>query len=221
MFKKILELWTRQSLMKKALEQIENMFKLTHTLFVDVSEYFLNDKAVSYDIYKRDRAINNFEIKVRRNVLEHLSINPREDVLSALIMTGVLIHIERIGDYSKNIYELIGYYGGPFLSSTIHDETAALYHRVQVMFQNTETAFFKGDIQLGQKVMDEHNHLKKDCDAFIKQIIESDMFASRHAVVAVLAIRYFKRVSAHLFNIASAVVNPFDLIGHVGPSGDD
>ncbi len=221
MFKKILSIWTRQSLMKQALDHMDNMFKLTHTLFVDVSEHFLNDKTLTYDIYKRDQEINQHDIKVRRNVLEHLTINPREDVLSALIMTGVIVHIERIGDYSKNIFELVDLHGAPFRTSEAHNEATAFYNRVHGMFHDAQVAFFQGEPEPGKRVMDEHNLLKKDCDAFIKQVTESDTVGSRDAVVSVLATRYFKRVSAHLFNIASAVVNPFDLIGHGGPTGDD
>jgi len=207
--------------MKQALEQTEQMFKTTFELFVAVSEGFLDNKPITYDIYKRDQEINKFEMQIRRDVLEHLAINPREDVLAALIMTGVVSHIERIGDYSKNIYELIDLYGKPFDTSRTHDQERGLYDRVNAMFHDTKIAFFEGEPKSAQKVMDEHGRLKKDCDAFIKEITKSDSFDSRVAVVSVLATRHFKRVSAHLFNIASTVVNPFDLIGYTRRGNDD
>jgi phosphate transport system protein len=221
MFKKILSLWAKQSLMKRALEHTEEMFKITRELFVVVSEGFLENKPITYDIYKRDQEINRYEMQIRRDVLEHLAINPREDVLAALIMTGVVGHIERIGDYSKNIYELIDLYGKPFDNSRTHDMERKLYDRVNAMFGDTQIAFFQGDPVPAQKVIDAHGRLKKDCDAFIKVIAKSDSFETGVAVVSVLATRHFKRVSAHLFNIASTVVNPFDLIGYTRAGKDD
>jgi phosphate transport system protein len=213
MFREILKFWTSKDLMKRALAQTEEMFRITNQLFDDVSQYFLNNQPVSYDIYKRDQEINRYEIQIRREVLEHLTINPREDVLAALIMTAVIIHLERIGDYSKNIYELRELHGRPFHFSKTHEKSTQFYARVHSMFDNTRRAFFNGEPQQGRQVMDDHEQLKKDCDAHIKKITESEEFNSRDAVVSVLTSRYFKRVSAHLFNIASSVVNPYDLIG--------
>jgi phosphate transport system protein len=221
MFKTILNLWAKQSLMKQAFDQLQEMFKTAQELFIVVSEGFLDNKPITYDIYKRDQEINKYEMRIRRDVLEHLAINPREDVLSALIMTNVISHIERIGDYSKNIYELIDLYGKPFDTSRTHDQERGLYDRVNIMFQDTGIAFFEGEPDPAKKVMDVHGRLKKDCDAFIREIAKSDSFETRTAVVSVLATRHFKRVSAHLFNIASTVVNPFDMIGYTKRGADD
>ena len=216
MFKNLLNIWAKQSLMKSALQCTEEMFNIARELFTLVCEGFLENQPITVDIYKRDREINHYEMQVRRDVLEHLSINPGEDVVSVLIMTGVVSHIERIGDYSKNIYELIDLYGKPFDTSKTHDQERKFYDRVHAIFEDTKCAFFKGDPDCAHRVMGEHGQLKKDCDAFIEQITKSDSFDSRDAVVSVLATRHFKRVSAHLFNIASTIVNPYDMIGYSG-----
>ena len=44
-------------------------------------------------------------------------------------------------------------------------------------------------------------------------MVEDTAISSREAVIAALASRYTKRISAHLSNLASSVVNPFDRIG--------
>ena len=41
------------------------------------------------------------------------------------------------------------------------------------------------------------------------------------AVTTALYVRFLKRISAHLMNIASSVVNPFDRIGFRGDDPDN
>jgi phosphate uptake regulator len=43
---------------------------------------------------------------VRRKVLRYLAIAGTVDLVPGLVLTGIVIDIERIGDYTKNIAEL-------------------------------------------------------------------------------------------------------------------
>ena len=53
-----------------------------------------------------DKKINEFERDVRRKVMTHLAVGGKEDIGSGLVLVSVVIDIERIGDYTKNIYDL-------------------------------------------------------------------------------------------------------------------
>ena len=66
-----------------------------------------------------------------------------------------------------------------------------------------------------REVMSEHWWISRKCDDTIVTLIEKDDpgISCRDAVTLALYMRYLKRVSAHLMNIASSVVNPFDRIG--------
>ncbi len=57
-------------------------------------------------VAKQDRTINKAERSVRKNVLKHLAVSGGDHAVSALVLTSIIIDIERIGDYSKNIIEL-------------------------------------------------------------------------------------------------------------------
>ena len=59
-----------------------------------------------FDIKKTDRKINKYEREVRRNVLTHLSIAGTQNIVPGLALVSIVIDVERIGDYTKNIADL-------------------------------------------------------------------------------------------------------------------
>jgi phosphate uptake regulator len=63
--------------------------------------------------------------------------------------------------------------------------------------------------------MSEHWWIARRADGILNSLIvreDPDLVCSE-AVSAALYVRFLKRISAHLMNIASSVVNPFDRIG--------
>ena len=50
--------------------------------------------------------INAYEREVRRKVFTHLAVTGERDLHAGLVLVSVVIDIERIGDYTKNIVEL-------------------------------------------------------------------------------------------------------------------
>ncbi|MCB7130307.1 MAG: PhoU domain-containing protein, partial [Candidatus Brocadiales bacterium] len=58
---------------------------------------------IAIDIYKMDKQINAYERDVRKKVMTHLAVTGSADLVSGLVLVSVVIDIERIGDYTKNI----------------------------------------------------------------------------------------------------------------------
>jgi len=58
--------------------------------------------------------------------------------------------------------------------------------------------------------------LRKDADQIIAELIKEDdeSMARAQTAAVVLYVRYLKRVGAHLLNILSSVVNPFERTGY-------
>lgn len=57
--------------------------------------------------------------------------------------------------------------------------------------------------------MRQHEEIKKQSSILIEQLVKDDG-RSNDAVPFALAARFLRRTSAHLSNVASSVVNPFD-----------
>ena len=79
----------------------------------------------------------------------------------------------------------------------------------------TQQAFNNSDIEKGKKVMKAHAKIiAPKLDRMIEDIINDKSVIVRKAVICSLFSRYLKRVSAHLTNISSSVVNPFHKVGY-------
>ena len=83
------------------------------------------------------------------------------------------------------------------------------------MFTLLIEALPKGDVEKAKEVMGEHWWISRRADEILNSlIVRSDpVLVCSEAVSSALYVRFLKRISAHLMNIASSVVNPFDRIG--------
>ena len=83
------------------------------------------------------------------------------------------------------------------------------------MFTLLIEALPRGDVEKAKEVMSEHWWIARRSDEILNILIkrsEPDLVCSE-AVSTALYVRFLKRISAHLMNIASSIVNPFDRIG--------
>ena len=219
MLKELMQLWSRSDLLKQAYDEANEMLHLVREIFENVVENLLTGKELGYDVHKRDKEVNKMEREVRRKVLEHLSINPKQDVVAGLVLTSVVIDIERIGDYSKNIQELVEMYQRQFSDVQYMLELRDLTRRIQDVFALVCDSFRDGDAEKATVAMQAHKKTKEGCDRIIEQMFKNPDNDTSQAIVAVLYARYLKRVNAHLKNIATSVVNPFDMIGYTRKRG--
>ena len=69
-----------------------------------------------------DKNLNRMEMDVRKKVFSHLAISRGKDLLTGLQLNLIITDLERIGDYTKNIGELVEMLPG-HLDFGRHDET--------------------------------------------------------------------------------------------------
>lgn len=212
MFKDLFIWWKEDILLKGALEGVRDMIEITEEMFNFAAASFFSEVKEEHDIYEMDKSVNVLEIDIRKKVYEHLSINPKQDITSSLVLATIVIDIERIGDYSKNIYEL-SLIHTPELDVRFCDEAKRLTHHANNLLSQVSVALIKGDVEKAEEAMEEKNWICKKCEGIIKEIVIDEAMGVKPAVVYSLFFRYIKRVSAHIGNIASSIVNPFYRIG--------
>lgn len=220
MFKKLMKLWRKDDLFKQAMQDFHKMFSLCKKLYgYAVSPLLKGGEDLGQTIYDLDKEINKFEIGIRKKILEHLAISQGRDVTAALVLTTLVIDVERIGDYAKNFHELKYLYGDEITRHESYSEFVELNENIMKMFEDTYKSFYDGDVELAKEVIQMHGKNSQECENIISTMLKknetSTKFESHEQVIAVLAARYFKRTSAHLKNIATSVVNPYDRIGYV------
>ena len=212
MFKKLMKVLKGGDLVNQALNDTLVMLEKAKLLITVSMSSLVENKNPDFDIYKVDREINSLEKTIRRKVLEHLSINPSQDIVASLVLTSIVISIERIGDYSKNIYELKEFYNDD--EEIKIDETLLKSAEFIIgIFDRVENAFKTEDASDADQLMNQINPIKKSFDRFISETAIKPGQSIRCIIVNVLLSRYLKRVAAHLENITSSIANPFDMIG--------
>jgi len=224
MLKNILHLFRRESLLKQAYNRSLEMLDADREMFLAASSSLRehDDARIELDIYARDQLINAYEREVRRKVLTHLTVATDSNIHAGLALVSIVIDIERIGDLTKNIVELALLHPGKLTCGTHEKVVRQIETTVKTMFTLLIEAMPAGDEEKAKEVMSEHWWIARRADEILSALIGHDDpgLPCREAVSTTLYIRFLKRVSAHLMNIASSVVNPFDRIGFRGDDPD-
>ena len=219
MFKQIFELFKTDSLYEQALAECHEMLEIDREMFNEsINSLRHSDTAeIPIDIYKMDKQINEFERDVRKKVMTHLVVSGQKDLGSGLILVSVVIDIERIGDYTKNIYDLAVHHPEKLLCGANENEVIKIEVAAKDFLNQTIDAFKSQNIESARKLMQEY---KTDISAASSEIVNSIISGSNDELSAdksstlCLYLRYLKRISAHSRNLVSSIVNPFERIGY-------
>ena len=129
----------------------------------------------------------------------------------------MVVDIERIGDYTKNILDLAKHHPKKLVSEKISDDLRVVEKAVIERFGNTIKAVEEMDEEMAKKLIKSYrSDLGKLSDNLVASSISGKLqFGEEHkASSMVLYARYLKRIGAHLKNITSVVVNPFESNGY-------
>ncbi len=218
MFKKFKELFSSESLLDEAFNTTLKMLEFDHKMFLASKETLrCEDTAeLPFDIHQTDRRINKFERQVRRNVLTHLTVAGIQNLVPGLVLVSIVIDVERIGDYTKNIADLAVKHpaklkGGPFEESLSRIEKV-----IEDQFPKVIDVLARQDTALGRTIMQAENVVGKASENIVGDMIagtgKNKSLSTGDSVALALYARHLKRINAHLTNVASAIVNPFPRI---------
>lgn len=224
MWKDIASLFKGGGLCEEAFEEALLMLSESRGMYRDAIAALRKEGAMIADIYERDRQLNRYERSVRRKIVTHMSISTKPDVNMGLVLTAIVIDIERIGDYTKNITELATGLNAPFDGLELDEDVRKVEAAVDEMFDDIIPALRHSDDERARKIMRAHAEVAKIIEDDIHLLRDSKVLAGRsgHAVTVALHLRFLKRVSAHLKNVATSVVNPYYRIGfREKPEGEE
>ena len=218
MWKELTNIWKANDLSKQAWDQCCEMLELSKNIFSQSIIYLreAQDIETLKKLKKRDKEINEFQQEVRRKVLTHYSIQSEKvDIANGLILINTVVDIERIGDYCKNILDLAINHPTQIISEEISEDLATIENEVQSRFDKTCEAINKQDTNIAKDMMkDYREQLAGKSDEIVNNVLNGQLdFGSSSKTAAVtLYARYLKRIGAHLKNITTTLVNPFDSI---------
>jgi phosphate uptake regulator len=199
-------------LIESAFDRFSAMLQRAAKMLDLALEALLDNVPLEADLNEMDDLIDDGEANIRRSVLEHLSLNPKKDLVASLVLISMVQDAERIGDFARGLGDVPALAKSPRCGPCA-EELRELAGRVRPLFDLCEEAFRNDDGDRARQVVEAHPPLKADLSAYIARLADSDLSADM-AIAYASAARILQRVSAHLSNIASSVVQPFDRIRH-------
>ncbi|MBT3479705.1 MAG: hypothetical protein HOA15_03560 [Candidatus Marinimicrobia bacterium] len=216
----IINLWKAEDLLSQAWNRSYEMMELSREIFNQAIKYLRHGENIDTlkALKKRDREINAFQKEVRRKVLTHYAIEQdTTDMTNGLILVNMVVDIERIGDYCKNILDLAINYPEQIVSEDIGGDLHLIESEVKKRFDQTLEAIHTQDADIARAQMEGYREqMTGKSDNIVNGVLRGELeFGSTGKTAAVvLYARYLKRIGAHLKNITTTVVNPFDSIGY-------
>lgn len=210
----------RPPLVDQSVTDMATMLATAGDMFSAATAELLDNESISFDIRAKDEEINALEQKVRRAVLEHMAIDPRDELTLSLLILSVVQDAERTGDLAKAIWRATQLSESPRMGPHV-EALRVIRDRVQAMFPQAESAFVNADADAARVMMAEHDSLKSEFKNYLKKVASADDLTVNHAVVLAICARMIGRVSSHLSNLISSVAMPFDQIRRSPNLGDD
>ena len=217
MFDKFKELFSSENLLDSAFKTTLTMMEFDQKMY-DAARKSLRESdnaKLPFDVRKTDLKINKFERQVRRQVMTHLTITGTQNLAPGMALISIVIDVERIGDYTKNIVDLATMHKKPLhggkheaILEEIEETNAEAFTKVIQVLKTQDKA-------LAREVMQVELETAKKAEAIVASIVVGkDMdLGTSDAVTLSMYARFLKRINAHLTNIASSFVNPFPRIG--------
>ena len=217
MWKDIVKMWRSDGLLESAWKESYEMIQIDHEMFLDALSILRQgaSKEKNIELRKKDKVVNSYVRNVRRNLLTHCTTQGANVVPEAMVLVTVIIDLELIGDYTKQIVNLSLNYPGTLHGGKFEDELRRIEAGVGSNFENTQSCLESDDVARALDVLEENRFVKHSCNECLMGYIgeEDDSLTPGQAAALTLYTRWLQTINSHLRSITSSVVNPFDRIG--------
>ena len=198
-------------------ESFVRMLRLTHEMTLTAGAICFGMKAAPEDrtaIYERDMQVNHLQRSIRKQVVAHLSIpGNRHDVPYSVLLISLVKDVERLGDYAKNLCEVVDIQEKPLPDDVIVRELGEIRRGVEAAFQATSEIFSTSDRERAIPLIQQGRDIAHRCDALINHISRGS-YDPAMTTALVLSTRYYKRIGGHVLNVLSSVVMPLHKVDY-------
>ncbi len=217
MLRELISIFRSSDPLREIGENFAEMLGIAQQLTLKAGDLFFKGTGPGEErawIYEQDVKVNRLERQIRKQVIAHLSISGNTlDLPYCLLIMNLVKDVERIGDYSKNLAEVIDFRPGPMPDDEIGNELREIRAGVEDEFRRTAQVFEASDQAEALKLVKRGKDLNQQCKALIGKIARSS-----HDVPTVTALtlgtRYYKRVGGHVLNILSGVIMPLHKVDY-------
>ena len=202
---------TPAPLVDRSTDRLASMLETAATMFEAATSCLLDNRDLHLDLKSLDDTINDGEREIRRSVLEHMALNPADDLSHSLLLLSVVQDAERCGDLGKSIAKASAMAEQPRTGRHV-ESLRAIRDRIAEMYPMAVAALRDGDAPQAADVMATHDEIKQEVGSYLQALAAADDLSLNQGVVLTLGAQSIGRVSSHLSNVASMVAMPFDLV---------
>jgi phosphate uptake regulator len=193
------------------------MLQLTHEMTLTAGEIYFGKKATAGDrtrIYDQDVEVNQLERTIRKQVVAHLSFKGNvPDMPYCLLLMSLVKDVERLGDYAKNLSEVVDIWPERLPDDEIRQELLEIRRGVEEAFQSTAEVFTASDEERALVFIRQGRDIAHRCESLLQRIA-SGSCETGVTVAQVLGARYYKRIGGHVLNVLSSVVMPIHKVDY-------
>ncbi|HSJ34469.1 MAG TPA: PhoU domain-containing protein [Acidimicrobiia bacterium] len=161
---------------------------------------------------KRDKSINKVERAIRRQLIVHAGVRGSlADAPVLFVYMAIAKDIERVGDLAKDMWDLAAN-GADMSAPPLLEVADAVAEEVLYLINETSRIFGERDSEAAIGVL---NRADQDVDRY-EEAMHAQLNGSEAApaVASALFHRYVMRITAHLMNVLTAVVMPFERLDY-------
>ena len=220
MWRKLIEAWKADNLLEQAWNESFDMLEIDREMFLDTTHVLRQtDAAVADDIHEKDIKVNKYERDVRRKVITHCAVQGASAIPFGMVLVTIVIDIERIGDYCKNILNLAEAHPRRLDGADHESMLCEIEEEIRLRFDQTVQVLREQDAEKARELMITFKaEVSGICDTIVKDAVQGKVTSlwPGDAVAIALYARYLKRIGSHLNNLVTSVANPFERIGFQG-----
>ena len=223
MFKNLLNFWKGKDFLAQVFSEFNEMLDDTKRMYEMVCKTLLDnveEPDLKKKIYEIDKNVNRLQKSIRTRIIEHLSLQPSVDVAACLLLMSVVKDAERLGDYAKNLFEITEFQTKPIDRALFSEYFNEVDKKVLELFEQTKEAFIETDVDIASSAWDYEKKIAKGCDEIVAKVAKSNLTVNEAVCYALIA-RYFKRIVAHLVNIATSVILPLSDLDYFDERRED
>jgi phosphate transport system protein len=215
MLKKLLEILnTRGDLIDVSKEEIISMLSISKEMFSLTCEAMEQNvgHSVKKSIGKIDKELNEKRKNIKQMVFEHLVVSGAKDLVQSIRFFTMSNSIERIGDYVKNLAEVLDYLEEAI---KIREDLKEGFNQILVdtvlMFDKTIEAIKENNEEKATEVIVKYRNVSSICENTIREIItQKENCISKSDARTLMMTRFIKRVAAHLKNVTRSIKDPIE-----------
>jgi len=175
MWKELINIWKSDSLLNQAWDRSYESINISREIFLEAVRILResDDAEINKEIRKKDKLINKYEQEVRRKVMTHCTMQGPSSLPSGMVLISIIIDVERLGDYAKNIMDLAADHPQRLYVPVYEENLTEIETDIKRAFAETIHALREHDVDKARELIATHKtEVRRICDQILSNLVQ-------------------------------------------------